>query len=353
MALAIGALPITPSLTSGTEGSPDVIPTTNPAYPAASASSSSQSASTPTPTPTPPPTPPPPSDPPTDPAAAAAAAAAAATQDKINQLIVTGTNAAQAGGVGGTAAGNQQLTDLGTNANVAITGQQNAIDEARKEIGVTQINSVKQLQNTIKDGLQGTGVELGDSNALSSSAAQAAARAYANYGNVGTNTANNTAAVANEGQDVQQSDLEVIKAADKTQLDSARDAAVQSITAQAAQALDALQTQITYLGGDPNSVNVQQIKQGIVQSAQDDLAQIDSNYQNMINGSAPATSDQTAQAAEAASNAGVVPSSGTPYSTTNITQNPATASTTTSGTAPPPSLIPLTLGSTKTDTTGV
>jgi len=259
---------------------------------------------------------------------------------KISELIITGTNAAQAGGTAGTASGVENITDLGSNAYATLENQQNAINEANLQTGVTQINSIKQLMNTIHDGLQGVGVNLGDSNALSSSAAGAAARAYANYGNVGVNTANNTAAVANQAEDVQQTDLGNLIAANKTQLDAARDAAITSITAQAAQALDSLQTQITYLGGDPNSVPVQNIKNGIIQSAQDDLATVDQNYQNMLNGIIPATATQTEQAAESASNAGVLPSSETPFQTTSLLSNPETAQTQT----PAATLIPLTLG---------
>ena len=106
-----------------------------------------------------------------------------------------------------------------------------------------------------------------------------------------------------------------------------------------------------YLGGNPAQINAPAIQQQIIQSAQNDLAQVDSNYQNMLQGIHPATADQTAASAEAASNAGVVPASGAPYSPVPL----ASASSNTSGgpaAAPPPSLIPLTLGSPKDQTPG-
>jgi hypothetical protein len=282
----------------------------------------------------------------------AADAAAAAKQAQINSAISYGTSNAIAAGTAGTAEAAGNLGETGENYNTQIQTGQNNIDLARTQLGTAQINSIKQLQNTIKDGLQGTGVQLGNTGALSSSAADAAARAYAQYGDVQTNVANNTAATGNEAQDVQQNNLDITSEGYQKSLDEARDAAIANIQGTAISALNNLGILVSvYLGGNPAQINAPAIQQQIIQSAQNDLAQVDSNYQNMLQGIHPATADQTAASAEAASNAGVVPASGAPYSPVPL----ASASSNTSGgpaAAPPPSLIPLTLGSPKDQTPG-
>jgi len=280
-------------------------------------------------------------NPPANTGPTAAQLAASALQTKLAGLIGTGTSSAISGGVGGTAQAHQGIVNTGSTAVAQEGGQQNTIDNTRKDIGITQINSIKQLLNTLHEGLFGTGVQLGNTGALSSSARDAASRAYANYDNVQTNAANNTAAVANQDQDTQQANLELLKSASKTQLDAARDAGVTAVTAKAQADMQALKTQILYSGGDPNSVPAKDTQDTIIQQAQADLAQIDKNYQDMLNGIHPMTSDQIATNAVAGSNAGVVPSSGTPVSSTGII--PPSAATTQAG-APAPSLIPLTLG---------
>lgn len=252
----------------------------------------------------------------------------------VNQAAAAGTTEAAAN-LGATGAGD-------VTGPSGVTEAENNINLARTQIGTSQINTIKQLMNTIKDGLQGTGVQLGNSGALSSSAADAAARAYANYGNVQTNAANNTAATANQAQDVAQTNLNDVISTDKTQLDDAKTAAVNQIVEQAQSALTSLGTVVSvYLQGNPNLIPTQQIQNQIIQAAQDQLAQVDQNYQNLLNGVNPETQAQIAAASESASNAGVVPSSGSPYSVTPSTSTPAT----TTGGAPAPSLIPLTLGS--------
>jgi hypothetical protein len=263
----------------------------------------------------------------------------AADQTKINQLVSLGTSAAVAGGQGTTSSLAGSLNEQGQNLSDEVQTGQNNINLARTQIGTTQINSIKQLMQTIKDGLTGTGVQLGNSNALDSSAATAAARAYANYGNEGVNSANNTAATGNEAQDVAQNNLDLTSTTGLASIKAARDAAIGTIQANAAQALDGLATSITYLGGSPNAVNVKQIQAQIIANAQNELNTVDQNIQSLVAGGTPAnTPDQTAQAAEAASNAGVVPSSGTTFNPVPSTSTPAS----TLGGAPT-SLIPLTV----------
>lgn len=283
---------------------------------------------------------------PTDPNAAAdaaAAQAAAAKQTQINQAINFGTSNAIAAGTAGTTSAAGSLNEAGAPDIAAVQNGEDAINLAREQIGTTQINTIRQLQNTIKNGLFGTGVQLGNSGALDSSAATAAARAYANYGDVETNAANNTAATGNIAQNTQQTELNNTATGYVTSLKAARDSAVAEIQGNAIAALNNLGTLVSvYLGGDASAINAPSIEAQIIQSAQDQLDQVDQNLVSTIQGITPESTQQVATNAEAASNAGTVPASGAPY------QPPTAAtgapSTLTSGGAPPPSLIPLTVG---------
>lgn len=280
----------------------------------------------------------------------AAAATAAAQAAKISSLISSGIDSTNQGATGGIAQGISGIGSIGNNDQQTAYNTQAAINLARQQIGTTQINSIKQLQDTIKNGLYGEGVQLGNTGALGSSASDAVARAYAQYGNQQTNAANNTAATGNQAQDVQQLELVNAIGGDKDQLDQAMQADVTSVNAQAASALESLKTQIIYEGGDPNSVGSQAVQTQIAQQAQSQLAAIDQKYQAMLGNINPLTADQTAQAAEAASNAGVVPASQAPY---NPVTAPGSTVATPAGAAPVPSLIPLTLGKPQDQTAGV
>lgn len=282
------------------------------------------------------------------PAATPGSSASPVDQAKINTLVALGTSAAQSGAQGTTSNLAGSLGEQGQNLSNEIQTGQNNINLARTQIGTTQINTIKQLMSTIKDGLQGTGVQLGNSNALDSSAADAAARAYANYGNVGTNAANNTAATGQEGQDVAQNNLDLTSSTGLASIKAARDSAIGQIQANAASALDSLATSITYLGGDPNSVQVQKMQAQIVANAQNELDQVDQNIQGLISGGVqPLNPNQVQGAAETASNAGVTPSSGNQYTTTNLPANSAIATPQTTLGGAQTSLIPLAVGSSK------
>ena len=274
--------------------------------------------------------------------------AAAALQSKIDAVISGGTTSAIDRGQGDTAAAAGNIGGLGDTLDTSTVQGQNAIDSARREIGTTQINTIKQLMNTIRQGIQGTGVQLGNTGALSSSARDAAARAYGNYGNVETNKANNDAATGNISQDVAQSSLNTATGNGLDYIAKQRDAAIGTIQANAQAALQQLAVSVAYLGGDASKVDIPGIQKQIIDNAQNQLAGVDQTIQQHIAAINPMTGEQTATAAEAASNAGIVASSQTPFSTT------PTIPTTDPNAAPVPSLIPLTLGKPQTDpTTGV
>lgn len=272
-------------------------------------------------------------------AAHAAAAAQAAQQAKIDQIRSSGQNQqiAQGDASAGNAASNYQ-TQAGTLYGQLQQGQNN-IDEARKNIGISQISSIKDLMNTIRQGLQGTGVQLANSNALDSSASGAAARAYANYGNVQTNKVNNDAATKQSDQDVAQTNLGVQHDVGTANLKAFRDSQVSSITADAIKGLEGLKQYIAMVGGDGSSVDEEGIKQQILNDAQGKLAGVDSYIQNQVNGVHAADRGTLGDQAYTASNAGVIPSgSGLPFQLAN----PSTSTPATLGGADT-SLIPLAL----------
>lgn len=281
------------------------------------------------------------------PAVDPAAAAAAAKNAQITSAINYGTSNAIAAGQAGTSGAGASIGEQGDQDLTAVEQGQNAIDLARTQAGATQISTIRQLQNTIKNGLQGTGVQLGNSGALSSSASDAAARAYAQYGDVETNAANNGAAEANIAQDTQQNNLNDLTENDMDSLNKARDDAVSTIQGNAISALNNLGTLVSvYLGGDASQINAPAIQAQIVQQAQDDLDQVDQNYTGLLKGVHPLQTGDVATAAETMANAGTNDAANSPFSTTSA---PSTLQSNPQGGANTPTLIPLGVNSNKTD----
>lgn len=207
----------------------------------------------------------------------------------------------------GSSAGSNYQGQAGQLYSTVAQGE-NTINEARKNIGINQINSIKDLMSTIRNGLAGTGVQLGNTNALDSSAAGAAARAYANYGNVETNKINNSAETGNADQDTQQQNLDIVKTTGLTGLKAFRDNAVSTITTDAQRGLDSLASTIAMLGGDASKIDVAGIRQQILDNAQAKLAQVDQYIQGNINPTAGMAKEDVAKNAYAGANAGVIPS---------------------------------------------
>lgn len=264
--------------------------------------------------------------------------AVAAQNAKIQSALDTGlaTITATGEGSGQTAATN--FTNQGNQVFGQLAQGQNAIDLARKQIGMNQINSIRSLNDTIRQGLHGGEVSLSNSNALDSSAADAISRAYSNYGNVQTNSINNQAAVGNEAQDVQQENLGIQKTIGLSNLKAFRDGAVQDITTQTQVALDNLKQYIAIIGGDGGQVNADAIKAQILGDANAKLSAIDTFIQGQINGVQAKGASTIGKEAYSGTQAGTVPSGpGLPF---QIDQ-PAAGAPADQGA--PNSLIPLAL----------
>jgi len=254
----------------------------------------------------------------------AAQTAAAANAAKIAGIISTGTSDITSGGAG-TAS---NLASGYQNQAGQLYGQlaqgQSTIDQARKNIGMSQINSIKQLNNEIRQGLIGGAANLSNTNSLDSSASGALARAYSNYGNVQENSINNQAAEGNQAQDVAQNNLAITRDVGMQNVKAFRDNAIQQIQTEAQQRLDSLRNYVGMMGGDGSQVDVDGIKNQILSDAQNKLGAVDGYLQTKLATVNAANPDQTAAAAYEGSNAGVTPSGpGLPFQLATPGTSPA------------------------------
>ncbi len=323
-----------PGSTTSTTGG--IIPTTSystvyPSAPATSAPAASPptvTATTPTPGPT------------TDTSGTggtggtATTTAQAAAQAKLAAYIKDQTDAAVAGQMqsGVTAGGN--YNNQGNSLVEQLQQGQSGIDSARKSIAVNQINSINQLADQIRQGLAGSRVTLANSNALDSSAADAVARIYSNYGDTQRNVINNGAAIKNDEQDTAQSNLGLQRALGENNLDTYKNTTIDQIANQTQQALSSLDS-LGQMQGLTGAVDINGLKQQIVKNAQDKIAAADAYVQAKLAGVQALTPDQVAQRAATLVNAGTTSSNG---GLTYQQLTPATATNPNAGAAVPASM---------------
>jgi hypothetical protein len=287
--------------------------------------------SSPTTLPTTTPTTPPPTVQNTSNTSTNTAASAAATkqaqgraylQDQADSTVGLENTAGDAAGTG--------YTGQGTSLYGTIAQGQNAVDQARRSIGVNQIQSINSLVDQIRNGIQGTRVTLGNSNALDSSAADAAARIYSNFGNTQRNIINNSAAVSNNAQDVAQNNLGVQKDVGITNLNAWKDQALSTISSDTQSKLLSLDGMAKLYGIDsPNGspiggvVDVQGLRNQVLQHAQDQIAAADKIVQDHLNSVHQLNPDEVASQAEGLVNAGTTSSSGSqPYNIGSSSNDP-------------------------------
>lgn len=255
-------------------------------------------------------------------AAQIAAATQAAAQDKMRNYIndqVTGTTAGemQSGNVAGSTYDSQ-----GRDLAAQLTQGQTGINQARQGIAISQINSIKGLVDSIKSGLRGSAVNLGNSNALDSSAADAVGRIFSQYGNTQRNVINNDAAVKNSDQDVAQTNLGLQKDMGLRGLNVYKNTTLDQIANDTMQKLAALEG-MGQLQGINGAVDINGIKQQVVNNAQQKIADADSYIQQLIGGINPTGADDIAKNAYALSNAGAAGSGNVGF--TPLALNPASA----------------------------
>lgn len=261
-----------------------------------------------------------------NPAAAAKAAADAKNLGYINDQV----SGAEAGGMNSGSVAGSTYNTQGLNLVDQLRQGQTGINQSRQGIAMDQINSVKSLVDTIKQGLHGSAVSLGNSNALDSSAADAVSRIYANYGNEQRNVINNDAAVKNQSQDVAQTNLGIQKDEGVRNLSTYRDTVLDQIANDTQQKLSAIDG-IAQLEGLSGKVDINGIKQQVIQNAQQKIADADTYIQNQLGGINPTSADDIAKNAYALANAGVKSSGGGiayQQSDLNPTQNLGGAPTT-------------------------
>lgn len=253
----------------------------------------------------------------------AAAAAKAAADAKNLAYINDQVTGAQAGEMNSGSVAGSTYNTQGLNLVDQLRQGQTGINQARKSIGMDQINSIKSLADEIKQGLQGGAVTLANSNALDSSAANAVDRIYANYGNTQRNVINNEAAVKNDQQDTAQSNLDLQRNEGVRNLQTYRDTVLDQIGNDTTQKLAAIDG-IASLQGLQGKVDVNGIKNAVIANAQQKIADADAYIQSQLKGVAPMTPDEIATQAYELANKGVQSSgSGLTYQTlpTNPTQN--------------------------------
>lgn len=235
-----------------------------------------------------------------NPAAVAKAAQDAKNLGYINDQV----SGAQAGEMNSGSVAGSTYNTQGLNLADQLRQGQTGINQARQGIAMSQINSIKSLVDTIKQGLSGSAVTLGNSNALDSSAANAVGRIYTNYGNEQRNVINNDAAVKGQEQDVAQTNLGTQKDEGIRNLSTYRDTVLDQISNDTQQKLASIDG-IAQLQGLSGKVDINGIKQQVIQNAQDKIAAADSYIQSLIGGITPTSADDTAKNAYALANSGV------------------------------------------------
>jgi nitrogen regulatory protein PII len=252
--------------------------------------------------------------------AAVAAAALAAAQAKVRGYIndqVAGATATDMNS--GETAGSGYQTQGAQLANTINQGQ-TAINQKRIGIATSQINSIKGLVDNIKQGLRGSAVNLGNSNALDSSAADAVGRIFSQYGNTQRNVINNDAATQQNDQDVAQTQLGFQKDTGMQGLEQYKRDQLDKIATQAIQQLTAIDG-MGQLQGIGSTVDIQGIKNQVLQNAQQKIADADKYVQGLLGGINPIGQDDIATKAYALSNAGATGSGGIGF--TPLDTNPA------------------------------
>lgn len=252
--------------------------------------------------------------------AAQQAAAKAAQEAKVRGYLndqVTGAQAyeTQAGNTAGSTYNDQGRT-LANTLNQVQTG----INQKRVGIATSQINSIRNLVDTIKQGLQGEAVNLGNSNALDSSAANAVARIFSQYGNTQRNVINNDAAVQQNDQDTAQQQFNLQKDTGLVGLDNYKKTILDQIANDTISKLTAIDG-MGQLQGVTGAVDVQGVKDAVLKNAQDKISQADQYVQGLVGGINPIAQGDIATKAYDLANRGVAGSGGITYQPINL--NPA------------------------------
>lgn len=178
-----------------------------------------------------------------------------------------------------------------------LATSQNQINSTRQNAQLNRQMSVTDLANTLRAGLQSTGVQLGNQNALDSSAAEGAAKGYGQYGASQTNNINGQANLAltqadqaQGAQDAQQQTMEGSLQAQKAN-------AIQSIQSNLGTYLKQLDDQAQAEGLHPLDYNGH--IQSVVDDANNKLSALDSYFSQQKQGASyqRVSNDQAAQQA--------------------------------------------------------
>jgi hypothetical protein len=162
-----------------------------------------------------------------------------------------------------------------TNLGQLASGQ-NQINSTRQNAELNRNISVNDLANTLRSGLRSTGVQLGNQNALDSSAAEGAARGYGQYGAQQTNDINGQTNLALTQADQAQSGLDAQAQQMHGSLENQKSSAIQSIQSNLGTYLKQLDDQAQAEGLSP--LDYQGRIQNVIDDANKRLGDVDSYF---------------------------------------------------------------------------
>lgn len=220
-----------------------------------------------------------------------AAAQAAATRARNSNTITTAQGRI---GASGDTAFNELYNSFNTGARSLVdtirTGQL-GIDRGRQNVELNKLNAVSGLNEQIRQGIQSGQIQLAAGNASDSSGREQLARAYAKIGAAQASDIYNEAALGNTDLDYDQDALDLQAAEGLRQLDVFKEEEKNRIGFEVENELLALEEQAADLGLG-GQIQVQAMKQQIIDRGIQRLLEIDSFLQEGLGQIAPQSQGQ-------------------------------------------------------------
>lgn len=198
-----------------------------------------------------------------------------------------------------------------------IMQSQQGINNTRTNAELNRQMSIQDLGNNIRSGLASTGVSLGNTNGLDSSAAEGAARAYNEYGAQNANDINGQANLALTQADQAQTGLEATKKQDVATLEKNKADAVTSVSNTLGLYLKQLDDTAQAEGLSP--LNYQGLITTAVNHGQTALQSVEDQYNQALTGGvySATSNDQAQQTANTDYQQGIQPVNQSSYTYNN------------------------------------
>jgi hypothetical protein len=236
--------------------------------------------------------------------------------DQANNIVNNGNNTFS------NSANNYQ-----TQANALLSNIQTGQAGVNKEVQTAEMNkiqSMRGLQNDLANGLRSGAVQLAGGNALDSSAANALARAYSNYGNTQRGVIGQTEANALSQAQLDQNTVNQQQTQGLAQLQQMRNDAATQVGNDVATQLQNLDYQANN-AGLTGKVDIQGMKQQVVNQGLAKLAAIDSWLQGQLGANTPQNVNDAAATAYGQLQQGASNIGGNATFDTNTTVSPVDA----------------------------